>query len=52
MVTLTLPLARGTWLCTHRAVMGTMQLSYGCRGSHNSQPPDLGAFKTSALLLC
>lgn len=52
MVTLTLPLARGTWLCTRRTAMGTMQLSYGCLGSHNSQPPDLGAFKTSALLLC
>lgn len=52
MVTLTLSLARGARPCTHRTVMGTMQLSYGCLGSHNSQPPDLGAFKTSALSLC
>lgn len=52
MVTLTLPLAHGTWLCTRRTIMGTMQLSYGCLGNHNSQPPDLGAFKTSTLLLC
>ena len=31
--------------------MGTMRLSYGCSGTHNFHSPDLGAFKTSALLL-